>query len=310
MILSIKKTVKEIVSSGIECIFVKDFSYDSGSSVDFESLDDFIQFCKNHDVKTTFYCPYGNKDDDNCKCQFFSSWNSMHIGFIVNEEAEEDCDVDDETNDDDEIDDDDYSEYRQSIYEAHGIVQKISNIKDFNDRYTKMIFDSKVLTHYNSLLLHTKRSLYDNYSLELYPELIQDNFDEEKQLANDLLEKAKIELNQEDDKKEKMKIGEAYDRKFKDLIRSIFTKKEKATTTLHNMRIQKMEQRKKDMIEIPKLIQQEVSNYPDLKNLKTKASIEKYADQIKKTWKDEKKYDFLTLKQIKYIIEEEIERIN
>ena len=40
MILSIKKTVKELIASGIECIYVKDFSYESGNSVDFDSIDE------------------------------------------------------------------------------------------------------------------------------------------------------------------------------------------------------------------------------------------------------------------------------
>ena len=93
------------------------------------------------------------------------------------------------------------------------------------------------------------------------------------------------------------------------MIRKVFAKRANATETINRMYRERAEQRKKDMIEIPKLIRQEVSEYPELGSLKTKASIEKYADKLRKEWKDEKKYNFLTLKQIKYIIEEEIEKL-
>ena len=310
---SIKELVKRIIDSELECIYVKDFSYNSGSSVDFESVDDYIKFCKSHDIKTTFYSSYGSKEDDYCNCQFFSTWNSMHVGYIANEEEDNSILDNKQTDydyDEDYDDKDDEFLDGPSYFELRGIEEAKSNENDFIDKYSKKIYDSNILTNYNMFLLHTNRELYADYFLHEFPDYTPDDFEEEKHIACQFLEESKEKLNNENlSKEEKQRIGEKYEKEFTFLIRKVFAKRANATETINRMYRERAEQRKKDMIEIPKLIRQEVSEYPELGSLKTKASIEKYADKLRKEWKDEKKYNFLTLKQIKYIIEEEIEKL-
>lgn len=310
---SIKETVQKIIDAELECIYVKDFSYDSGTSVDFESVDDYIKFCKSHEIKTTFYSPYGSKEDDYCNCQFFSTWNSMHVGYIANEEEKNTAlenEQNDYDNDDDYEDNDDELLNGPSYFELRGIEEAKSNEDDFIDKYSKKIYDTNVLTNYNMFLLHTNRELYQDYFLHEFPDFTPDSFEEEKQIATQFLEESKEKLKDVNlSNEEKQRIGENYKREFTFLIRKVFAKRANATETINRIYRERAEQRKKDMIEIPKLIRQEVSEYPELGTLKTKASIEKYADKLRKEWKDEKKYNFLTLKQIKYIIEEEIEKL-